>query len=84
MAKPMSELVLVVSEVEEPRTGLWCGVCFLPSAIFQRLELRFEHNGRLAATHNYAYCDGHDGRPWPENDEHGPNRWWAEHSTEEV
>lgn len=81
--RTQAELVIIMSPVGDTRHGLWCDVCALPSAIFQRFALRSEA-GRSMGTYDYKHCLDHDGPPWPSNEEHGRARWSAEHLTEEV
>lgn len=81
----MDELVVYFTPVGEPRTGLWCEVCLLPSAVLQRMEI--SHDPEVSTQKGSAlaaYCDEHDGNPWPEDDLTGVSRWMDAHQIEEV
>jgi hypothetical protein len=56
---------VVFTEMAEPRTGEWCGVCLLPSLIVVDLGMITEYpGGRMEVDRAVGrFCPEHDDRP---------------------
>lgn len=62
MPEPLSDHLAIVDIVSgTPETGLWCGVCLLPSVIHVPVCTLTESGPQLLAT--YTQCDGCGAHP---------------------